>query len=58
MVDTRQSQIDLATKLGADEVFLANKSTSIKKITRKLGVSTVSPPLQDPLLVGGGGYCL
>ena len=53
-IDTRQSQIDLATKMGADEVFLASKSTFIRKIARKLGVRTVSPPLQDPLLVGGG----
>jgi threonine dehydrogenase-like Zn-dependent dehydrogenase len=53
-IDTRQSQIDLATKLGADEVFLASKSTFIRKIARTLGARTVSPPLQDPLLVGGG----
>ncbi len=53
-IDTRQSQIDLATKLGADDVFLASKSTFIRKIARKLGARTVSPPLQEPLLVGGG----
>jgi len=53
-VDTQQSQIDFATKLGADEVFLADKSGFIRKIARKLGARTVSPPLQDPLLVGGG----
>lgn len=53
-LDTRQSQLDLATKMGVDEVFLASKSTFIRKIARKLGARTVSPPLQDPLLVGGG----
>lgn len=53
-VDTRQSQIDLAVKFGADEVFLASKSTYMRKIARKLGARTVSPPLQDPLLIGGG----
>jgi len=53
-LDTRQSQLDIATKLGVDEVFLASKSTFIRKIARKLGARTVSPPLQDPLLVGGG----
>jgi threonine dehydrogenase-like Zn-dependent dehydrogenase len=53
-LDTRQSQLDIATKLGADEVFLASKSSFIRKITRKLGARTVSPPLQDPILVGGG----
>ena len=53
-LDTRQSQLDLATKLGVDEVFLASKSTFIRKIARKLGARTVSPPFQDPLLVGGG----
>jgi len=54
-IDTRQSQIDLATKLGADDVFLARKSSFIRKLAKKLGARTVSPPLQDPLLVGGGG---
>ncbi len=53
-IDTRQSQIDIAAKLGVDEVFLASKSTFIRKIARLLGARTVSPPLQDPLLVGGG----
>jgi len=53
-IDTRQSQIDIAAKLGAADVFLASKSTFIRKIARKLGARTVSPPLQDPLLVGGG----
>ncbi|MFX0027088.1 MAG: zinc-binding dehydrogenase [Candidatus Hermodarchaeota archaeon] len=53
-VDTRQSQIDLASKFGADDTFLANKSTFIKKIARKLEVRTVSPPLQDPIPIGGG----
>ncbi|MFX1551579.1 MAG: zinc-binding dehydrogenase, partial [Promethearchaeota archaeon] len=53
-VDTRQSQIDIAAKLGADEVFLATKSGFIRKIAKKLGARTVSPPFQDPLLVGGG----
>ena len=53
-LDTRQSQLDLATKLGVDDVFLASKSTFIRKIARKLGVRTVSPPLQDPILIGGG----
>jgi threonine dehydrogenase-like Zn-dependent dehydrogenase len=53
-IDTRQSQIDLATKLGADDVFLATKSSFIRKFARKVGARTVSPPLQDPLLVGGG----
>jgi threonine dehydrogenase-like Zn-dependent dehydrogenase len=53
-VDTRQSQIDIAVKLGADEGFLATKSGFIRKIAKKLGARTVSPPLQDPLLVGGG----
>ncbi|TKJ16601.1 MAG: alcohol dehydrogenase [Promethearchaeota archaeon Loki_b32] len=53
-LDTRQSQLDIATKLGVADVFLANKSTFIRKIARKLGVRTVSPPLQDPILIGGG----
>ena len=53
-LDTRQSQLDIATKLGVDDVFLASKSTFIRKIARKLGVRTVSPPLQDPILIGGG----
>jgi threonine dehydrogenase-like Zn-dependent dehydrogenase len=53
-IDTRQSQIDIAEKLGVDEVFLASKSTFIRKIAKKLGARTTSPPLQDPLLVGGG----
>jgi len=53
-LDTRQSQLDIATKLGVDEVFLASKSSFIRKIARKLGARTVSPPLQDPILVGGG----
>ena len=53
-LDTRQSQLDIATKLGVNDVFLASKSTFIRKIARKLGVRTVSPPLQDPILIGGG----
>jgi threonine dehydrogenase-like Zn-dependent dehydrogenase len=53
-LDTRQSQLDIAIKLGVDEVFLTSKSGFIRKIARKLGARTVSPPLQDPLLVGGG----
>jgi len=53
-IDTRQSQIDLATNLGADDVFLASKSTFIRKIARNLNTRTVSPPLIDPTLVGGG----
>lgn len=53
-VDTRQSQIDIAAKLGANEVFLTNKSGFLRKIAKKLGARTVSPPLQDPILVGGG----
>lgn len=53
-LDTRQSQLDIAIKLGVDEVFLANKSSYIRKIARKLGARTVSPPFQDPILVGGG----
>lgn len=53
-IDTRQEQLDLATKLGADEVFLASKSTFIRKIARHLGARTVSPPLLDPIIVGGG----
>ena len=53
-LDTRQYQLDLATKLEVDDVFLASKSTFIRKIARKLGVRTVSPPLQDPILIGGG----
>jgi len=53
-VDTRQSQIDLATNLGADDVFLAKKSSFIRKFAKKIGVRTVSPPLLDPILVGGG----
>ncbi|MFW9880728.1 MAG: zinc-binding dehydrogenase [Candidatus Thorarchaeota archaeon] len=53
-IDTRESQINLAKKLGADDVFLADKSTFIRKIARKLGVRSISPPLQDPILVGGG----
>ncbi|MFW9900903.1 MAG: zinc-binding dehydrogenase [Candidatus Thorarchaeota archaeon] len=52
-VDTRQSQIDMAAKLGVDEVFLASKSGFFRKIAKKLGARTVSVPLQDPLLVGG-----
>lgn len=53
-IDTRQEQLDLATKLGADEVFLASKSTFIRKIARHLEARTVSPPLLDPIIVGGG----
>ncbi|MFX1420640.1 MAG: zinc-binding dehydrogenase [Promethearchaeota archaeon] len=53
-IDTRQSQIDLAKKLGADDVFLANKNSFIRKVARKLGVRSITPPLQDPTLVGGG----
>ncbi|MFX1409819.1 MAG: zinc-binding dehydrogenase [Promethearchaeota archaeon] len=53
-IDTRQQQLDLATKLGADEVFLASKSTFIRKFARYLGVRTVTPPFLDPILVGGG----
>ncbi len=53
-IDTRQSQIDLATKIGADEAFLAKKSTFIRKVARILGARTVSPPFLDPILVGGG----
>jgi len=53
-IDTRQSQIDLATKLGAADVFLASKSTFIRKIARYLGARSVSPPFHDPILVGGG----
>ncbi|UCC18668.1 MAG: alcohol dehydrogenase catalytic domain-containing protein [Promethearchaeota archaeon] len=53
-LDIRQSQIDLAKKLGADEVFLTNKGTFIRKIARFLGVRSISPPLQDPTIVGGG----
>lgn len=53
-IDTRQSQIDFATKVGADDVFLAKKGTFIRKIARNLGARTVSPPLLDPILVGGG----
>jgi len=53
-VDTRQSQIDLASKFGATDTYLAKKSTYIRKVARNLGVRTVSPPLQDPLLVDGG----
>ncbi|MFX0105486.1 MAG: zinc-binding dehydrogenase [Candidatus Hodarchaeota archaeon] len=53
-IDIGQSQIDLAIKLGADEFFLAKKSSFIRKLAKKLGVRTVSPPLLDPILVGGG----
>jgi threonine dehydrogenase-like Zn-dependent dehydrogenase len=53
-IDTRQSQIDLATNLGADDVFLASKGTFIRKVARKLSTRTVTPPLTDPTLVGGG----
>jgi L-iditol 2-dehydrogenase len=53
-IDTRQEQLDLAIKVGADEVFLVSKSTFIRKIARNLGARTVSPPLLDPILVGGG----
>ncbi len=54
-IDTRQSQIDLAIKFGVNDVFLANKSSFIRKLAKKLGVRTVSPPLEDPLPIGGGG---
>ncbi|MFX0138407.1 MAG: zinc-binding dehydrogenase [Candidatus Hodarchaeota archaeon] len=53
-VDTRQTQIDLAIKLGADDVFLAKKSSFIRKLAKILEARTVSPPLQDPTIVGGG----
>ncbi|MFX1573555.1 MAG: zinc-binding dehydrogenase [Promethearchaeota archaeon] len=53
-IDIRQSQIDLAAKFGADEVLLVKGSVIIRRIAKKLGARTVSPPLQDPLLVGGG----
>ncbi|MFX1567492.1 MAG: zinc-binding dehydrogenase [Promethearchaeota archaeon] len=53
-LDTRQSQLDIATKLGVDEVFLASKSSFIRKVAKTLGARTISPPLQDPILVGGG----
>lgn len=53
-IDTRQTQIDLALKMGADDVFLAKKSSFIRKLAKILGTRTVSPPLLDPILVGGG----
>ena len=53
-IDTRQSQIDLAIILGTDDVFLARESSFIRKLAKKFGARTVSPPLQDPILVGGG----
>lgn len=53
-VDTRQTQIDIAAKMGADDVFLANKGTFIRKVARKLGARTISPIMQDPAPVGGG----
>ncbi|MFX1320163.1 MAG: zinc-binding dehydrogenase [Promethearchaeota archaeon] len=53
-IDTRQQQLDLAMKIGADEVFLASKSMYIRKFARLLGARTVSPPFLDPILVGGG----
>ena len=53
-IDTRQQQLDFAKNLGADDVFLAKKDLHIKKIARKLGIRTVSPPLENVYPVGGG----
>lgn len=53
-IDTRQQQLEIAKKLGADDIFLAKKDLHIKKIARKLGVRTVSPPLENVYPVGGG----
>ncbi|MFX0036506.1 MAG: zinc-binding dehydrogenase [Candidatus Hermodarchaeota archaeon] len=53
-VDTGQAQLDMAAKFGADEVFLANKGAFARKIARRLGTRTVTPPMQDPAPIGGG----
>jgi len=47
-------QSDLATKMGADEVFLVKKDMHIKKIARKLGAKLLSPPMEKAYPIGGG----
>lgn len=53
-LDTEKSKIDMAMKFGADDVFLVKRDLHIKKVARKLGLRTVSPPLLDAYPVGGG----
>ncbi|MFX1326520.1 MAG: zinc-binding dehydrogenase [Promethearchaeota archaeon] len=53
-IDTEQTKLDMASKFGADEIFLASKGTFIRKIAKRLGARTVTPPMQDPAPIGGG----
>ena len=46
-------QSELATTIGADDVYLIKKDTHIKKIGRKLGAKIVSPMMEDALLLAG-----
>ncbi len=46
--------MELAKKLGADEVFIIKKDLHIKKIGRKLGCRILSPVMEAALPVGGG----
>jgi len=47
-------QSELATTIGADDVYLIKRDAHIKKIGRKLGAKIMSPMMEDALLLGEG----
>ncbi|MBD3196170.1 MAG: alcohol dehydrogenase catalytic domain-containing protein [Candidatus Lokiarchaeota archaeon] len=47
-------QAELASQLGAEEVFITKKDRHIKKLARKLGAKTVTPPMETVYAYGGG----